>query len=485
MSKIQSIANYQRKSQPSRKQMNISQRINFGKGGIDLPEKAYKDACDIILGDVEKKIDKKTGKFGWLNQKLADSKGEIQAQLINALFTTTLAPLMIAFNPFSKTDENTKKYTALRQPISAAIALSGGLAMTLGINRYMSTIYNEGYNEAIDLRPGPDKNYLKRTVKYQKGLSKSEKDQLDAYAKKIHNERVEFFKRLITEDPKNIRVDEQTKAILIGNENIQANQTLKVPNLGTQKELEGYLNKNNLHNVELRDILKNQFKFELYEDGQLKPHVTESRLSEVKAMDFLREIGLIEEGNVNENDLRKALAICFENRNLEPLKNEIFNKNALKANGAEKLQELFGKLSSRVTQMTVGEEIGKAQTISLGQFFHQLGYKATDKTLQELANKSMAEVLTELKGIFKGKLDGFDEKADLLKFAENMLKNNLKKTATNAGNHKFFIGIFFNLFITAVTCTILNWAYPRIVEKLFPELVKNNKSSISQKGGNK
>lgn len=514
MSKVQSV-NYQNKS--NLRQKNYASRQSFGKGNLNLP----KDIEESIIDGVKTKVNKRMGLFGFINQKLADSKGEIQTQSINAIFTSTLAPLMIAFNPFSKADKKTKEYTAWRQPISAGIAISGGLAMTISINNYLNTIYNEGYNQAIDLRPEPSNEYLKRIFKYKSDSNKSMMEhlkdnikkikeqgfvsyicsnespktkKLNDYVKNIQDQRIEFFTDLLTADPKNIRIDEKTKEIFIGNKALQKEQIIKVPNLETRKQLEEYLEANSLYKLKLSDFLKNKFGFEFYEKGdlkgQFKPHIISSKLSELKAMDFLYEIGLIEEGKVNENELRRTLAVHFQERNRKQLEEEVFNKKVLKEGGIEKLQEFMGKLSSRITQMTVGEEIGKAKAVSLGQFFHQLGYytskdKNSDKTLQELMDKPMAKVLKEFEEIFKGKLVGFGEKTNLEYFAKNIIKKKAKDLAKNAGNHKFFIGIFLNLFTTAITCTILNWAYPRIVEKLFPHLVESDKPSENKKGGTK
>ena len=476
MSKVQQIqSNYQLVSKE--RQANFASRPSFGTGLSALPPKAQ----TFILDGVESRIHQRLGRIGEFYQWLAGTKGEIQSQLINALFTSTLAPIMIAWNPFSKTDKKTKEYTALRQPISAAIAISGGLAMTLGLNRYMDKMYNDGYNKAIDLRLQPNKDYLKLKFRQQHNirrpyLNKIEKEQFKAYLKKVQEERLGLFASLITEKPENIHLDESTKTISIGKRDLQQGHEIKVPNLGTRAELEEFWDANSLHRRKFGDFLKDRFGFEFFENGEVKPHVLDSKLSEVHALDFLHEFGLVEPGKVDEEELRKTLLIIRQERN----KGTLANLLDISEEEAKQVLEINGKIGSRNVQMTVGEEISNAKAVNLGHFFPHLKYKPNDGTLQALMNKPMAEVLTKFSGIFKGRLEGFNEKANLEYFAKNILKNTAHRMGESAKNYKFFTGIFFNLFTTAVTCTILNWAYPRIVERVFPSLVKDDK-----KGGNK
>lgn len=485
MSKVTSVkADYLKKPNLKQGKTNYASRQSFCQGLSDLP----KDAKDILLKEVGAKIDKRTGWVGRQLKWLADTKGEAQSQLINAAFTTTLAPIMIAYNPFSQQDKKTKEYTALRQPISAGIALSVILPMTWAINNFMDNLYNQGHFETIDLRLEPSKEYLKRAYKSIKG--KNIKTTLDAYSDNIKKERMNFFTTLVTENPENITFDENSKAILIKGKDIKSTQTLKVPGFNTKQDLDKYLNANNLHERKFSDFLENRFKFEFYKDGQLKPQITDSKLSEIKAMDFLKEMGLIEDA-VTENELRKVLGVFQQSRKVKDLEKLFKDSNVeLKKGSAEKLLEIIGKISTRVTQVNVGESIGKAKATTLGQFLHQLGYydskvETTDKTLQGLVNKPMAEVLEEFASHLKGKMRGFNDQANLSDFAKNILKNSAKRMAENAKNYKNYASIAFNLITTAVGCTILNWAYPIIMEKFFPHLNESDKKPKVAEGGNK
>lgn len=507
MSRVNQIQqNYQPVSNQTAMKNYASKQIF--RGGLDsLP----KDTQKILLNGVEAKIDKRIGKSGKFLKWIADTKGEIQTQSITAVFTTTLAPLMIVANPFTKNKtKEDKEYLALRQPLSAAVSLSGGLAMTLAINHFMETMYNEGHVGSIDLRLEPSKDYSKRYFKkaYKEAKKNGKANEFLAkydgdvkadikanayknghpskkyvkecfktgYLKKMKDQRIDLFTQILSEKPENVKMD-SSKNIVIGGKNLQENHLAKVKNLDSPDALIEYLNKNSFHRRNFGDFMAERFKFEFYGakdgalKGNLKEEMAETKLSKVKATDFLIQTGLMEEDKIDKNELIKTLSIFQQERNKSPMEKQ-------------------GKLASRITEMKVGEEIGKADSISLGQFFHQLGIKQSNGELQKLMKMKTADALLLLNGKLKGKLKGYDDKADLKSIAKNQLKNTAKRVASYSDKHKFFIGIFFNLFTTAVTCTILNWAYPRFVEAFFPNLVKNKKAAKQpqapkQEGGNK
>lgn len=518
MSKIQTIQpNYQRGA-VSKRGVIINNSPAFA-GGLDSISKdamkIFEDGCKPVPSKFRKTFNKACT---FLN----DHDSEIQNQVINAIFTTTLAPIMIAWNPFSKSDEKTKKYTALRQPISAGIAITGGYLMTKSLDDYLNYIHSEGFNPSLDLRMNPDKHYLEAKFKkaYKEATDKvkflddlkADKEAFTtkyeangqptkaylkackkAYPKVIQEQRQKLFTTLISEDPANLSIDEGNVIKLNGKE-IGKN----IPKMATNAELNQYLDGNNLHKMKLSKFLTNQFKFEFYDGGEIQPQSIGKKLSEIKALDFLKALGIIDNNKIGENELKKFAMEFRQSKpnNLGEL-NNIFSNGVLKTDGAKNLLGTIGKDTSRNIEMSIGEEIGKASTLTMGQFLHQLGYKLNDGSLQKLMDKDVYSVLTELSkeklknlsieveesinGKTVRKLVKILEDKHVSDFAKNIIKNNSGKIAKNFGNFKKYAGIGFNLPMTAITCTILNWAYPRIVEKLFPSLVKDD----AKKGGNK
>lgn len=524
MSKIQSIQpNYQQKTADFNKnRTNFAKKQKFTGGGFDDLAKGaqdiFKQGCEPVSGKMRSKFNKAC-------TFLSDHDSEIQTQLINAVFTSTLAPLMIGWNPFTKQDEKTKKYTALRQPISATIAISGGYMMTKSLDDYMNFLHSEGHSPYLDLRMNPDKHYLEGKFKkvfadatdkdkFLSGLNPDKekfKDIKDAsgnytkqylkackkaYPQSVQDARQKLFTSLISEKPENIVVEDGV--IFVKDANSKKEIGRNIPNLGTKAELDKYLEHNNLNKMKLNQFMTNQFKFDFYDGGEIQPQSIGKKLSEVKAMDFLKSMGLVDPSKISEDELRSFAQEYRQSKpnNLAEVEGA-FRGGTLIPDGAKKLFGAFGKDASRGTQMTIGEEIGKSSTLTLGQFFHQMGYKLDDGSLQKLVKMDVVSVLNEFAdnklknlsvkteetvgGKTVEKLTKVLDGKKIKDFAGTIIKNKAAKIGKNFGNYKKYVGIGFNLPMTAVTCTILNWVYPRVVERLFPSLVKDD----SKKGGNK
>ena len=77
--------------------------------------------------------------------KLKSNIGELQDICINALGTGLLAPIFIKYNPLSKTDEDTRTYSAWRQPVSAVLAVATQGAITIPFVKCINSMANTGW----------------------------------------------------------------------------------------------------------------------------------------------------------------------------------------------------------------------------------------------------------------------------------------------------------------------------------------------------
>lgn len=91
------------------------------------------------LNNAGKAIEKTAKKENWFIRfnKEFDKKSENYTIIVTALGTGIVAPIVLTVNPVSKEDSNTKKYTALRQPISAFLALVTQLAVNTPIPKFL------------------------------------------------------------------------------------------------------------------------------------------------------------------------------------------------------------------------------------------------------------------------------------------------------------------------------------------------------------
>ncbi len=74
----------------------------------------------------------------------AKAGGEKVANMVNAFGKMLIAPFIIAFNPISKEDKDTKIYSAWKQPIEAALTITIQLLALNKVGKYIDTLSKEG-----------------------------------------------------------------------------------------------------------------------------------------------------------------------------------------------------------------------------------------------------------------------------------------------------------------------------------------------------
>lgn len=117
-------------------------------------------------GDVyQDALNHSMGKFGKLLSRLKD--GEYMNILVTAFGTAIVAPIFIAFNPLSKKDKETKMYSALRQPISAVIAVAAQMSVVKALNDALDKYASTGAVKIMDLKDKQKDSYLKKLIKME------------------------------------------------------------------------------------------------------------------------------------------------------------------------------------------------------------------------------------------------------------------------------------------------------------------------------
>ena len=155
-------------------------------------------------------------------------KGELGGILITALGTGIVAPIFIGFNPFVKapkdaTEEekkevsNTKLYTAMRQPISAILAIIFQVSVLKYIDKGLDKIFNnEIYSKNVRLNTDQSilntDTYIESIVKKQMASENIEKPSMFR-ALFSRNARVE---RAVYNEKLKKRIDEMKKSQLDG-----------------------------------------------------------------------------------------------------------------------------------------------------------------------------------------------------------------------------------------------------------------------------
>lgn len=463
MSSIESVKIYQNNSQISQKQLKNAQRPNFSGTPVKTADEL---AMEAVLN--YKGIDQSLGKIGKFVTGFYKRDGEVQTQITNAFFTATLAPAFIAFNPFSKEDKKTKEYTALRQPISAVTAILFGLGITMPANNFLESIGSKGLIKTIDLRICPNDKYLGRV--YDKAKRKGTLEQLkketfgekyngefnkEVYVSKAQCNAKNTFTKLIYENPSVLKKDSKLKNGI--------------------KDFDRYVDENNLHEVSFKTFMQDNYKtkfFSAADGGGLKVAAFKKQSGEIKAMDFLRKAGLVDK-YFKEEDLRAFLSKTRSEALRQTLKS-----SSISLDESNKIADEIGKLTSRQIQYNVNQDMIKEENLTLKQLLESL--KIEEEFMSNLENKNLAQVLNDfghrhLEGLKEVQGKGLKD------FAANLMTNKINKTNSYFKNFKGYFGIFVTLLTLPFSCGALNWLYPRIVEKFFPEIA----NSKSQKGGTK
>lgn len=111
--------------------------------------------------------------------KMKNFVGEVPNIIINAIGTGLIAPVFIKYNFLSKTDEDTRTYSAMRQPVSAALAVVTQAGVVIQFNNAIDKMINKGnfiYKpKEFNKTAYQDVEYLEKIIKKENpNLAKAE-----------------------------------------------------------------------------------------------------------------------------------------------------------------------------------------------------------------------------------------------------------------------------------------------------------------------
>lgn len=103
--------------------------------------------------------------------EIFNKRSEQNTVIITAIGTGIVAPIVLAVNPISKEDDKTKKYTALRQPLSATLALITQAGINAPIPKGMDKLAAKGVF-GYDYLPDPKHEKKNFTPEQQAKINK-------------------------------------------------------------------------------------------------------------------------------------------------------------------------------------------------------------------------------------------------------------------------------------------------------------------------
>lgn len=480
--------------------------------------------------------------FEWL-------RGEIGGILLTALGTGAVAPIFIGFNPFvhapkNATPEqeedvkNTKKYTAMRQPVSAALAILFQAGVQKYIDKGLDAVFNNPEISKyarlnIDQQVVNTDTYIKSNVKKEmnaQGLKKPSlistwfnreaKAKREAYTKAFDS-RVDAIKN---EQLKKVADGiEKDNVIHIGERKLKHKTTAKLIN----KQIKSYIKdaealKKNYDQIafykdraqtliENEDYLRNIFKdVPTQEVGNaMKNYV---QIMKSVPVDEVKKANCEKELNNLYKEVKKSVQALLDketNPKIRTVLNEIMIKpDDLRANRIERtlqriesiksickpyggftpenyeqaLHDRNTVLSKRIIELT---EAQIKEPVNADEKAIERAIKKIKKACTFKKGDPILEPLLENTDTFGSKAEEISEKIykDIAKAYKKLVDHNYKSWNQIT---KIGVGVFITL---PITCTALNWVYPRFMELFFPKLagVKKDKApeQVNAQGGEK
>lgn len=450
---------------------NYSPNVSFSKRPKSMNDKILENLANRKVLD-------------FMREKLDWMKGEFGGVAMTALGTGLVAPWPIAFNPFVKAKEgateaekedvkNTKYYTAWRQPISAVLAAIFQLSALKPIDKLLDYMYNTPeIAKCFDVDTNQslihNDNFAKKVVKKQmnaEGLTKASmgskefKDELKARVKDYQNAQVEkvadSFKETHRIQVGKEFIDDHKVASIVNkeiDEYIKDAKKLKIDNDG----LAYYSKKAKMlidNETYLRDLLKNAPQESAELETYLKNLLSKETNPDIKVL--LEEI-LDRKPEIRHHRIERSVAridkiknLCNGNYSFENYMNAMTRRNSILDNiitkfDLAKIEDVKGATPEAIEKSikaTIDNCIFSEENSVVSSILKQTGTFDKDK-----------ETIT--KKVYKDIAKGYKE------FVKNSYKSPNQLW-------KILIGVCITL---PITCNVLNWVYPRFMDKFFPKL---------------
>ncbi len=394
--------------------------------------------------------------------KLKSNIGELQDICINALGTGLLAPIFIKYNPLSKTDEDTRTYSAWRQPVSAVLAVATQGTITIPFVKCINSMANTGwFDEECNMTPFKDKNYVEKMMK------------------KLHPE---MTKKQLT-DKVNEFIENQDKELING---IKKENTVfyNFRNVPDPKKMDENKYKDLLRKT-VDDMIKDEKEqLERCDKTKLPKRVERSEFYRThydESKSLLEEMSEKINNTEKVSDIKsylknkyKALKANKANKHLLDIISETKDlANAGKSDMAEKVNKMLGhveKYKGFTSREAVAEEVQKSIASRVTE------HKDTIKFLEDVQKAiTDGKTASEIETMFTQKVKQLKEAGKEFRLADKVFSEEVaSKLKTITKKHiegvKRISTLVVALAMLPITCSLLNWIYPRFMDAVFPNL---------------
>ncbi len=412
-------------------------------------------------------------------KKLAANSGEIQNIIINSIGTGLVAPIFIKYNCFSDTDEDTRTYSAWRQPISAVLAVLTQCGLTAPFYKIFDNWANKGvFGEKLNKTLFMDDYYITKMKKREHPNATKEQlaDYVSEFKKQQHDELV---KMLRNESTVKYRFSDGTTKKISDKEY----RNLLMETLDNLYKHDKALEEDIETTVKKRTIRSNYYRTN---NAEAKT-VLEETLQAIENAKGVGDIDSFISGKINQlrknQNAKEMISILADiqkraHKNGGSKSDSFKNiKKALQDNVNKMLKhvEIYSNVNSEaevINRVAKSVEADVKEVVESKDFFDGLKKTVTEKTtiseIQRLIDEKKKSLRIEQSSLNRD-------------FAEEVAKQLLERTKAHMKCYKQIVGVFVSLAILPFTCTLLNWTYPRFMDMFFPNLSNKKHDNESSK----
>lgn len=464
--------------------MKVDDKINSGYRFSGAKNRSLRTAPSftakpIAAGTLDDAVAALVPKSLRVLKKLGSSGGEIQNIIINSLGTGLVAPIFIKYNFMSKTDEDTRTYSAWRQPVSAVLAVVTQCGLTAPFYKIFDNWSNKGvFGEKLNKTLFMDDYYIKKLMKRKH--PDATKDQLEGYVSEFKKDQnSNLIKQLRENSTVNYKFADGVTRKISDNEyrNLLSETLDNLIKFDEAREKE--LNTT----IEKRTIRSNYYR----KNNAEAKAILEETAEAVKNAKTVGQIDSFIASKINSlrsnNNAKEMIAILGDIQKRAHKnggeKTESFRniKRALQDNVRKMLNhvDIYSRINSdaevaRRVEASVQADILEVQASK--QFFENLKRTISEKTnigdIQNLINEKRKALKIENSSLNRD-------------FAEEVAKQLVNRTKAHMKCFKQIVGVFVSLAVLPFTCTLLNYIYPRFMDVFFPNLSSKKHANESQK----
>ena len=442
---------------------------------------------------IEKEINKRNPKVLKGINRLRNNIGEFQDICINATGTGLLAPIFIKYNPLSKTDEDTRTYSAWRQPVSAVLAILTQGLITIPVVTMIKNMANNGYlNEECNLTPFRDKKYIGKLMK--KMHPEANKQDLDKYV-------TDYLKSNNGDLQSTIQSLKQDNTVYYTVRNLfdKSSKTNEHPK--TKRVKINSKRYTQLLNTTVDDMIKNEKKqLDRCEKEKLTKRLARSEYYRTNSQDALNLLNDMK-SKINSTDdissikkqlksqLKKLKSSKANQHLIDMLSETIVLSSAGKDKMIDKVNKMEGHVNKHMNKSP--EEVKQAVQKSVAERIE--AHKSAISFLEKVKDAVKdGKTVSQIEDMFNKEIKEYHDKAVKLNFEDTTSRikdkifskevaSKLKRlTEKHIEGVKRVSTLIAALAVLPVSCSLLNWVYPRFMDAVFPNLSSKKHNNESK-----